>query len=288
LAEQGRAWSYISSLQPRRYDAYRMTLGKTPLPADLSSLPPDHTSNTRRRNTMAPPAAGRTPQAPGAPLLVACTAALAGAYWLGTSPLQLRTAGVLVAASRVLPLLTRPVLAPTSAVLLLHAGIKALGYAVPPLAVVLPACLFFLVARLDLPQPPGRTVTTLILTPGAPFTVGPFSWLAGLRAHFGWQRHVLQRTKLGKTAEIFEDTDFHWGLDKENGRRKQPENGELVRSWDRIVVWDDDCPPLDVLEECVVQNLAYTASLLTCARTGGARWPTSQLTQQSARCRRMQ
>lgn len=105
---------------------------------------------------------------------------------------------------------------------------------------------------------------TLLLSDRTPHQASSFSPLSSLRAHVEWS--CLARSR-GQTSQelcksIKEDTHFHWDLPacdtqgdplpfdaaKRESRRASPEIGEVIRSWDRIVVWDQDCVPFAVLE----------------------------------------
>ncbi|CEH14739.1 hypothetical protein CBOM_02562 [Ceraceosorus bombacis] len=126
---------------------------------------------------------------------------------------------------------------------------------------------FALLLLLALPLPGGSansSTCTLLLSNGSPHQASSFSPLSSIKAHIEWSRLARSRgqTPQELAKSIKDDTDFHWDLPpcdtegealpldptQRESRRAKPEIGEVIRSWDRIVVWDADCVPFAVLE----------------------------------------
>lgn len=122
----------------------------------------------------------------------------------------------------------------------------------PVLLVVPLAATLWLAYRLTHPPlVPGQAGTLTLLLPGAeqshPYaaTLSPFSHL---RARWALRCYARSRGfKNGRelAQQLRDDEDFDWA-----GGEK-PKRGDFVRGWDRVMVWDEDCIDLVVLERCV-------------------------------------
>lgn len=124
-------------------------------------------------------------------------------------------------------------------------------------AVLAGTALVWLAYRLTHPDlVPGHPSTLTLLLPGIlkshPYAA-TLSPLSRLRARWALRSYARSRGFASGTAfaaSMREDEEFDWASGE------KPVRGELVRGWDRVMVWDTDCVDLAVLERCVEDRMS--------------------------------
>lgn len=109
---------------------------------------------------------------------------------------------------------------------------------------------------------PGEPDVIVLMLPSSKGWSCPHPWssvfspLSFLRARWAWAQLAKERGLSSKqlAGQIRDDDSYDWV----NGEK--PAIGDLVRGWDRVMVWDEDCFDLSILERYVWRRLSLQPS----------------------------